>query len=299
MRQREGAPIAVVGRREGPTVVHRAARDQHRHHDDDGDRPAPTDVSPSIRPQIAQCGSRRMKHPSPGRANTRMPSQIICPRCTVTATGARMRRKWYGDQRSPGRSTMAVSSNTKWPRSSMRRSASEPTRNPPLRGYNRCSFAMRSAHCVGISRRRQSTLVEQGEHQRGKILPAHQSRTAGEDVVQRLACQRPRRVVGGNISDLVLGQGRTHQLHLGRREERRIAFTAVEPRQLVLGHAQILDAGLASGLPCPCRETSRLARSRTPVMSARCAYARRSAGRSRKSPDPSSSGPTARGCGDA
>jgi hypothetical protein len=151
MHQGEGAPIAAVGRHEDSTVVHRAARDQHQYHDDDSDRPAPTDVSPSMRRQIALCVSRWMKHPSLGQANTCVRTQISFPRCTVVATRARMRRKWHGDQRNSGRSTTAVSSNTKSPRSSTQRSTSEPTRNAPLRGRSPCSCAGRSAHCVDIS----------------------------------------------------------------------------------------------------------------------------------------------------
>ena len=80
-------------------------------------------------------------------------------------------------------------------------------------------------------------------------MQAGEAGAVGEDVGRALAVGWPGGMVGRDIGDLVGEQALPHQFDLGLGAEGRVAFAAAaEADDVVLGHAEILDAGFAGGL---------------------------------------------------
>ena len=94
----------------------------------------------------------------------------------------------------------------------------------------------------------QAAFFEQGEHEGREALQAGEAGGAGEDVGRGFAVERPGGVVGADMADLAGFEGGPHALDLGGGAEGRVALAAAaEAGEVVFGHAEVLDAGLAGG----------------------------------------------------
>ena len=96
----------------------------------------------------------------------------------------------------------------------------------------------------------QAAFGQQRIHQRREALHARQPGADGEDVAGiDLPLPGPGGVVGRDIGDDAVVQRAPHPLHLGGRAEGRVALPeALQADDVLLRHAEILDAGLARGL---------------------------------------------------
>ena len=184
---------------------------------------------------------------APRLARTRAPSQMVgraAPwrrRGPASSDHDRATSAFPAIHDSPRRTVLAAPST--------RRSQSLPTRSAPFFGYRPCNLALRSAQYVAISvgdsPRSSNSVKISGAKLCRPVSPAALAKMSAD----RFAFDRP------------AAHGRWRRRRSGRRAgtptaldfvggaERRVAFAApAEPDQVVLRHAEVMDAGLAGRL---------------------------------------------------